>query len=345
VKALHELEKLERFQKALPPQTEEEINILEQSLLEDGCLDPIRTWHNIIIDGHTRYDICHKKGIPFAVEEMDFKDEDEAFLWVLKNQLGRRNLPSFVKCELVLQFEPQLRREAKEKQGQRNDLSNILDNCPKSEGSLNTRESLGELAGVAGKTVDRVKWLLAHADEDTLNALRTDTISVNKAYTNLRGTVPPQKGKQSSPSKIIKFPSATPIEPDWSEDEDPFFDDDDDPVEKQSSPSKIIKFPSATPIEPDWSEDAAPVIDDEEPVEKIDPIQDFDPGPSINDITGILTEIQSNTAHFTDRFMELLSRVLPDDATEENKTTITTTIDNAYTTINNKIKEVFIHEH
>ena len=308
MKALHELEKNERFQKALPSQTEEEINILELSLLEDGCLDPIRTWHNIIIDGHTRYDICHKKGIPFEVEEMDFKDEDEAFLWVLKNQLGRRNLPSFVKCELVLQFEPQLRREAKEKQGQRSDLSNILDNCPKSEGSLNTRESLGELAGVAGKTVDRVKWLLAHADEDTLNALRSDTISVNKAYTNLRGAVPPQKSKQSSPSKIIKFPSATPIEPDWSEGEAPF-------------------------------------IDDEEPVEKIDPIQDFDPGPSINDITGILTEIQSNTAHFTDRFMELLSRVLPDDATEENKTAITTTIDNAYTTINNKIKEVFFHEH
>ena len=155
----------------------------------------------------------------------------------------------------------------------------------------------------------KIKWLHENADEETLNALRTDGISIHKAYTNLRGTVPPQRGKQSSPSKIVKFPSAMPIDPDWTEDEAPFIDDDD------------------------------------EPLEKIDPIQNFDPGPSINDITGILTEIQSNTAHFTDRFMELLSRVLPDDATEENKTIITTTIDNAYTTINNKIKEVFFNEH
>jgi len=343
VKALHELEKLERFQKALPPQTEEEINILEQRLLEDGCLDPIRTWHNIIIDGHTRYDICHKKGIPFAVEELDFQDEDEAFLWIIKNQLGRRNLTPFVKCELVMPLEKIIRAEAKKRQ-----VRKASDFVPPNLAGQNGRDSRDEIASMADVShgnFAKAKWLHENADEDTQNALRAGRISIHKAYTNLRGTVPPRKSKQSSPSKIIRFPSATPIEPGWSEDEDPFFDDDDDPVEKQSSPSKIIKFASATPIEPDWSEGEAPFTDDEEPVEKIDPIQDFDPGPSINDITGILTEIQSNTVHFTDRFMELLSRVLPDDATEENKTAITSTIDNAYTTINNKIKEVFFHEH
>ena len=304
MKALHELKKLEKFQKALPPQTEEEINILEQRLIEDGCLDPIRTWHNIIIDGHTRYDICHKKGIPFEVMEMDFKDEDEAFLWIIKNQLGRRNLSAFVKGELVLQFEPQLRNEAKERQIRR-PADFVPANLQEQKGG--TFDNLGYLAGVSGSKMRKIKWLHENADEETLNALRTDGISIHKAYTNLRGTVPPQRGRQSSPSKIVKFPSAMPIEPDWPEDE-------------------------------------APSIDDDEPLEKIDPIQDFDPGPSINDITGILTEIQSNTAHFTNRFMELLSRVLTDDATEENRTAITTTIDNAYTAINNKIKEVFFNE-
>lgn len=304
MKALHELKKLEKFQKALPPQTEEEINILEQRLIEDGCLDPIRTWHNIIIDGHTRYDICHKKGIPFEVMEMDFKDEDEAFLWIIKNQLGRRNLSAFVKGELVLQFEPQLRNEAKERQIRR-PADFVPANLQEQKGG--TFDNLGYLAGVSGSNMRKIKWLHENADEETLNALRTDGISIHKAYTNLRGTVPPQRGKQSFPSKIVKFPSAMPIEPDWPEDEAPF-------------------------------------IDDDEPLEKIDPIQDFDPGPSINDITGILTEIQSNTAHFTNRFMELLSRVLTDDVTEENRTAITTTIDNAYTAINNKIKEVFFNE-
>ena len=125
MKALYELEKREIFEKALPRPKEDERCYLSADMKEHGCLNPIMTFHGAIIDGHTRYDICHELGIPFEVEEMEFEDDEAALLWILRNQLGRRNLTDFEKCELVLPFEEQLKKEAKERQGQRNDLKNM----------------------------------------------------------------------------------------------------------------------------------------------------------------------------------------------------------------------------
>jgi hypothetical protein len=44
---------------------------------------------------HIGYEICMAENIPFQVVGMDFPDKDRAMLWVLKNQLGRRNLNNY----------------------------------------------------------------------------------------------------------------------------------------------------------------------------------------------------------------------------------------------------------
>ena len=55
------------FREFIPRMRTEEFEELKRSILEDGCRDAIIIWegHNIIIDGHTRYDICQTHGIPF----------------------------------------------------------------------------------------------------------------------------------------------------------------------------------------------------------------------------------------------------------------------------------------
>ena len=64
------------------------------------------------MDGHNRYRICHEYSIPFAVEEKSFESRESAKIWLIRNQLGRRNLPDFQKCELVLPLEELLQAEA-----------------------------------------------------------------------------------------------------------------------------------------------------------------------------------------------------------------------------------------
>ena len=100
----------------LPPLSVKEYAGLEASLLKEGCLSPLVTWNNMIVDGHYRYDICKKYGIPFSVREMNFADLEAAKLWAWRHQENRRNLTPFQRTELALKFKDTIAKKAKENQ-------------------------------------------------------------------------------------------------------------------------------------------------------------------------------------------------------------------------------------
>ena len=84
------------FEEKIPRLSDEEFQLLEQLILEEGRIkDPIVTWNGIIVDGHNRYRIMLKHPeiqIPFDIYEKEFPDRFAAIAWICKNQLGRRNL-------------------------------------------------------------------------------------------------------------------------------------------------------------------------------------------------------------------------------------------------------------
>ena len=110
------------FRDLIPPLNEEELKLLEESLVADGCESPLIVWNGVIIDGHNRYAICRKHDIPFSIQEKNFETREEVMLWMLRNQLGRRNLNSYQRSNLALKLEPLLASEAEERQGKRTDL-------------------------------------------------------------------------------------------------------------------------------------------------------------------------------------------------------------------------------
>lgn len=82
------------FSQLCPPLTAEEKMTLEDSLMRQGCRDPLIIWgeKNILVDGHNRYEICTKLRIPFHTKTLSFIDRRGARDWIIMNQLGRRNL-------------------------------------------------------------------------------------------------------------------------------------------------------------------------------------------------------------------------------------------------------------
>jgi ParB-like chromosome segregation protein Spo0J len=52
--------------------SDEEISMLTQSLLTEGCRDPLVVWkeENTLVDGHHRYEICERHGIPFTLKNL-----------------------------------------------------------------------------------------------------------------------------------------------------------------------------------------------------------------------------------------------------------------------------------
>ena len=181
-KKLYDLTVDPEFRDLIPPLNEEELKLLEESLVADGCESPLIVWNGVIIDGHNRYAICRKLDIPFSIQEKNFDTREEVMLWMLRNQLGRRNLNNYQRSELALKFEP-LFAHASEKRMLAGKLVDPPQNS--AEGSGETRKQIAKMAGVSHDTIKKVKRLHEHADEETKSRLRRGEMTVNKAYNEL----------------------------------------------------------------------------------------------------------------------------------------------------------------
>lgn len=80
------------FESLMPPLSQDELNALEYSLVNEGCRDALIVWDDVIIDGHNRYRLCKKHGLAFRTRKHHFDSRDEAIVWICSNQSGRRNL-------------------------------------------------------------------------------------------------------------------------------------------------------------------------------------------------------------------------------------------------------------
>lgn len=180
-KAMHELQIDSEFKNLIPPSSPEELRQLEENVQRDGCLDALTVWNGVIVDGHNRYEICKRLGIVFAVSEMRFDNRDDAKEWIIKNQFGRRNLPSYERARLALKLEPLLARKARERrEAGVNQYSPVQNSA---QPSARTRDEVARLAGVSHDTIDKVKKIEAKATEETKRKLQSREMTINRAYT------------------------------------------------------------------------------------------------------------------------------------------------------------------
>jgi hypothetical protein len=136
------------LQALIPALTAEEFQQLEANLLAEGCRDPLVLWQEeqVLLDGHNRYAICTKHELPYAVVELSLPDLDAAKVWMVTNQLGRRNLtPEQTSYLRGKQYEIQKR------QGTRTDLTSHQSD----EKSTNTSQALAVLHKVSAPTIQR----------------------------------------------------------------------------------------------------------------------------------------------------------------------------------------------
>ncbi|NPV52203.1 MAG: hypothetical protein HPY71_01615 [Firmicutes bacterium] len=148
------------FKELLIPLTEQERRLLEESLLAEGCRDPLVVWagENILLDGHNRYEICSKHGIEYDVVYREFKDRTEAESWAISNQLARRNLtPEKFAYMLGKLYE-------KRKQGHGGDRKSE-GSSPQSEDLKKTAEAIADEFKVGRATVERAAQFAQAVDE------------------------------------------------------------------------------------------------------------------------------------------------------------------------------------
>jgi hypothetical protein len=82
------------FEGLIPPLSRGELADLHRGLDTEGCRDALVVWkgEGILIDGHNRIRYCREKGYPFGVVEREFADREAVKAYIVREQLGRRNL-------------------------------------------------------------------------------------------------------------------------------------------------------------------------------------------------------------------------------------------------------------
>jgi len=165
------------FRALVFPLSESELTGLEESLLAEGCRDALVTWRGLLLDGHHRLEICRKHGIEFKTKEIELEDRAAAKVWVIKNQLARRNLTPFQRAELALKLEPLIAEKAKEHE--RKGLQN-------SANPIDTREELALIAGVSHDTIWKAKVLIERAESAKIERLRRGETTIAREHRALQ---------------------------------------------------------------------------------------------------------------------------------------------------------------
>lgn len=181
----------EGFKKLIPPLSPEEFSILEKECAEYGIRDALVVASFpgsnglVLIDGHNRYGISKKHNISFKTIRVDFQSREDAEAYIIRNQLGRRNISLFVRAELALKLKPVIAEKAKERQGTRTDKGNIVQN------SARSRDELAKAARTSHDTIHKVEVIKEKAhdlDPRTIEDLRRGDVSINKVYSDIKAS-------------------------------------------------------------------------------------------------------------------------------------------------------------
>lgn len=200
----------------IPPLSGEEKKSLEDSLLKYGYKGaPIYIWHNYIVDGHNRYNLCMKHNIEFPVEELDFGDEAtiiDVMEWMINTQLGRRNLPPQQRIAVVKKFEKKIQEQARENQSEAgkkfgNGKNSSSPNGEKlNDKKIRTDKELAKLAGVGTGTIARFNRVMSSDDEELKKKLLADEVKINTAYEKIREK---EKPKENVTTELLQITPKT----------------------------------------------------------------------------------------------------------------------------------------
>lgn len=195
------------FESFIPALSADEYARLEKRLIAEGCTETLKLWpsgngEDFLIDGHNRLRICREHNIPFTTSYVvGLATRDDVKLWMIDNQLGRRNISNFAKAEIVLKEKELIAEKAKARQF--SGLKNV--NPSFGEISLNdkqdisdsryTAEILAEKAGVKTDTIKRAEKILNEATPEVIDRVRSGDMSINAAY---------QTVKRAKPAKYVE---------------------------------------------------------------------------------------------------------------------------------------------
>ena len=193
----------EELKAYIDPLTPEEYQALERSLLAEGCRDALVLWGDLLVDGHNRYGICQKHGLPFqTVQSKLFQTMQDVHLWMIDQHLGRRSVSDFQRGVLALRK----RTIVAEQRTRWLAASSEAHAAPAAEGaeqdppwdtsapsaaqppspapaSLKSREDIAKAARLSSSQVVQIEKIQKQAAPELVAAVKSGAVSLSTAAT------------------------------------------------------------------------------------------------------------------------------------------------------------------
>lgn len=165
----------------IDPLTDDEREALERSLLAEGCRDALVLWGDLLIDGHNRYALCRKHGIPFETRQnTSFKSMDDVHLWMIENHLGRRSVSDFQRGVLALRKKEIL--QSRSVPPWEDDGSTPPPEPPPIlPAAAFSRQALAREARISSNTLGQIERIQKAAAPELVRAVKDGAISINAA--------------------------------------------------------------------------------------------------------------------------------------------------------------------
>ena len=176
----------------IDPLTPDEHDALERSLLTEGCRDALVLWGDVLVDGHNRYGICQKHGIPFqTMQSKQFKTMEDVHLWMIDQHLGRRSVSDFQRGVLALR-KREILNDRRLKAASATDVGDASPAAPSdaqpsavstatAADPLKSREDIAKVARLSSNQVVLIEKIQKQATAEVVAAIKSGTISLNAA--------------------------------------------------------------------------------------------------------------------------------------------------------------------
>ena len=185
----------------IDPLTPEEHEALERSLLAEGCRDALVLWGDVLVDGHNRYGICQKHGLPFqTVQNTRFQSMQDVHLWMIDQHLGRRSVSDFQRGVLALRkreivaerraaalaaSSPSQTPAGHDAHNEHDATGNAEPSAPVTQqppaDPLSSREAIARAARLSSSQVVMIEKIRKQAAPEVVAAVKSGTISINAA--------------------------------------------------------------------------------------------------------------------------------------------------------------------
>jgi len=179
----------------IEPLTPDEHDALERSLLAEGCRDALVLWGDVLVDGHNRFGLCQKHGLPFnTVQNPRFQSIEDVHLWMIDQHLGRRSVSDYQRGVLALRKKEivaareSAAKAAKKDAHLRAEVLGQAEPDPiggepaaAAEPPIKSREEVAKAARLSPTQVTMIEKIQKQAAPELVAAVRAGTISLNAA--------------------------------------------------------------------------------------------------------------------------------------------------------------------